>query len=349
MAAPNVKALDCLSQPTQNGGPARMALAIGAGIQVAEDRNRKRDTAGAVVIGLPGQTLTDSDEMIVKPAFGRLAASHIGEFLLKRGIRWQRVLKIDRVDTIILQAVTSANLAHLTLRDAGLEASNSQRRPTSVLAVSSSMGLDHTTVRRRVYALVERGILQASGNGYIAPFDRLIYGEPNALVEHDCLALHALLDLMRAQGFRSLPKTNRSASSSRVGRATIDFATRSLEGFVEQHGSITSGSIWAAIISANVRDHLNTGQLPEGYAQSFQPLPDHERRAVSLRKLATEVNLPFETVRRHVLAMAERGSVLIGERGVIVPVSALTTPQQIARSRINIGYLRRLFDSVASS
>lgn len=290
--------------------------------------------------------LADTDEMILKPAFGRLAASHIGEFLLKRGVRWQVTLEIDRVDTIILQAVTSANLAHLTLKKAGLDVPDDQRRPTSVLAVSASMGLSYPTVRKRVHALVERGIIRASGNGYIAPVDPSICGWPDSLVEQDCIALHALLDAMRSQGFQSLPKANRSANSSRVGRAIIDFAVRSLEGFAEQHGSITSGSIWAAIIAANVRDLLNKGTLPDGYAEASQPLPDHERRPVSLRKVASEVNLPFETVRRHVLAMAERGSVQVSERGVIVPASALTTRQQIARSRLNIGYLRRLFDVV---
>lgn len=294
-------------------------------------------------------TLADTDEMIVKPAFGRLAASHIGEYLLRRGIRWQRTLRLDRVDTIILQAVTSANLAHLPLRDASLEVPNGHRRPTSVLAVSLSMGFSYATVRKRVHALVERDILRASASGYIAPVEPLIYGAPDALVEQDCTALHALLDMMRSQGFQSLPETNRGASSARVGRAIVDFAVRSLEGFAEQHGSVTTGSIWAAIISANVRDLLSNGQLPDGYAEASQPLPDRVRRPVSLRKLAAEVNLPFETVRRHVLAMAGRGSVLIGESGVIVPTSALTTPQQIARSRLNIGYLRRLFDTVVAA
>lgn len=301
-----------------------------------------------MVVRDANMVLADIDEMIVRPALGRLAASHIGELLIRRGIRWQGKLQIDRLDTIILQAVISANFAHLPLREAGLEMPNSQRRPTSVLAVSSSMGLSHSTIRKRVHALVQRGIIQASGNGYIAPANPVIYGQPNSLVDQDCVALHTLLDRMRSQGFQSLPSVGRKASSARVGRSIIDFAVRSLEGFAEQHGSITTGSIWAAIIAANVRDLLSSGSLPDGYAEASVPLPDHERRPVSLRKVASEVNLPFETVRRHVLTMAARGSVEIGERGIIVPASALVTPQQIARSRLNIGYLRRLFESVGA-
>ena len=69
----------------------------------------------------------ETDELIVKPAFGRLAASHIGEFLLKRGLRWQRILDVDRVDTVIVQAVISANLAYLPIRSAGLDVSSPHR------------------------------------------------------------------------------------------------------------------------------------------------------------------------------------------------------------------------------
>ncbi|MDR6790269.1 DNA-binding Lrp family transcriptional regulator [Sphingomonas sp. BE138] len=290
----------------------------------------------------------ETDELIVKPAFGRLAASHIGEFLLKRGLRWQRILDVDRVDTVIVQAVISANLAYLPIRSAGLDVSNEQRRATSVLAVSSSMGLSYATVRNRMRSLGERGIMLPRGSGYVVPVNPMICGDPGSLAEQDFAAIQSLLNVMQSQGFQSLPKTSRTASSARVGRAIVEFAVRSLEGFAEQHGSITTGSIWASIIAANVRGLLSGAQLPDGYAQASQPLPDSERRPVSLRKIASEVNLPFETVRRHVATMVKRGSVDVDKRGVIVPARALTTPQQIARSRLNIGYLRRLFDSLDS-
>ncbi len=292
--------------------------------------------------------LADTDELIVRPAFGRLAASHIGEFLLNRGIRWQNALDVDRVDTVILQAVISANLAHLPPTTAGLDLPNGRRRPASVLAVSASMGLSYETVRKRIRALHQREIIQETGDRYIVPLNSTICGGPGSLAEQDAATLGALLDRMRLQGFQSLPVNPCEASSARVARLIVDFAVRSLEGFTEQHGSITAGSIWAAIIAANVRGLLSNEQLPEGYAEARHPLPDAERQPVSLRRVAAEVNLPFETVRRHVATLVQRGSVSISERGVIVPAAALATPQQMARSRLNIGYLRRLFDSLGA-
>lgn len=291
----------------------------------------------------------ETDEPIVATVPARLAASHIGDFLLKRGLRWQRILAVDRVDTVIIQAVISGSLAHLPVRSAGLDVPNDRRRATSALSVSSSMGLSYATVRNRMRFLGERGVLLPQDAGYIVPTNPVIFGDPNSLAEQDFEAIHALLSVMRSQGFQTLPKSSSDANVAIAGRIIVDFAVRSLEGFVQQHGSITTGSIWATIVIANVRHLLSRGHLPDGYAEASLPIPDNERRPISLRQVAAEVHLPVETVRRHIATMAKRGSVEVGKHGVIVPVWALTTQQQVARSRLNIGYLLRLFDNLNSA
>jgi len=82
----------------------------------------------------------------------------------------------------------------------------------------------------------------------------------------------------------------------------------------------------SAIIQANVADIGRHADVQVAFAESDAPPPDEMRRPVSMNALASSLNLPFETVRRRVKAMADDGFVRFVGGGVIVPAAVLSDP-----------------------
>lgn len=83
--------------------------------------------------------------------------------------------------------------------------------------------------------------------------------------------------------------------------------------------------IWVSIIQANVSPVMARSDLEATYAD--RPPPDELRRPVSVAALAGATGLPFETVRRRVARLRDRGLCDVGPDGVLVRQRALETPQ----------------------
>ena len=83
----------------------------------------------------------------------------------------------------------------------------------------------------------------------------------------------------------------------------------------------------SAIIQANVADIQRHADVLVAFAESDAPPPDSLRRPVSINAVAASLNLPFETVRRRIGAMARDGFVRFVDGGVIVPAQALSEPR----------------------
>ncbi|MFN3585852.1 winged helix-turn-helix domain-containing protein [Phenylobacterium sp.] len=82
----------------------------------------------------------------------------------------------------------------------------------------------------------------------------------------------------------------------------------------------------SAIIQANIADIVRHADVQVAFAEADAPPPDEMRRPVSMNALANSLNLPFETVRRRVKAMAADGFVRFVDGGVIVPTAVLADP-----------------------
>jgi hypothetical protein len=83
----------------------------------------------------------------------------------------------------------------------------------------------------------------------------------------------------------------------------------------------------SAIIQANVAEISRHADLAVEYAESDALPTDEMRRPVSMNAVASSLNLPFETVRRRVSAMAQEGFCQFVDGGVIVPTAVLAQPQ----------------------
>lgn len=109
-------------------------------------------------------------------------------------------------------------------------------------------------------------------------------------------------------------------------RSATDYILRWVEIANETHGvdiiySLVFTTMWAGNVS-----HLRG----KTYAEVNDIPPDEERRPITIRQVADSLGLPYETVRRRVVEMLERGMARkVGREGFIVPVEALGRPEVV--------------------
>lgn len=104
-------------------------------------------------------------------------------------------------------------------------------------------------------------------------------------------------------------------------------------------GDLTMAIIYTAVVQANVRDVLNDPELNKQYAGS--PPPDSIRRPATMSSIAASLNLPRETVRRHIGRMIENGTVIKKDGGVVVTQGAIDSPEGLAAARQHYAAVRR--------
>jgi len=90
------------------------------------------------------------------------------------------------------------------------------------------------------------------------------------------------------------------------------------------YGDVLDVLLIAAVVNANFAPMLRDPDLHARYARISTPLPDAERRPISVNALAASVDQPFETVRRRVSSLVARGICAVTSAGVYVPGAAVT-------------------------
>lgn len=107
-------------------------------------------------------------------------------------------------------------------------------------------------------------------------------------------------------------------------------------------GDILRGVIFTAIVDANVRHIRPSDAMAQAYSEAADQLPDELRRPISVHALALELDIPYETTRRHVNALIAEGYCLRAETGIVVPASVIARDQMANALRRNFENLRRL-------
>jgi hypothetical protein len=107
-------------------------------------------------------------------------------------------------------------------------------------------------------------------------------------------------------------------------------------------GDILRGVIFTAIVDANVR-HIRPGDpIAQSYSEAGDQVPDEIRRPISVHALALELDVPYETTRRHVNALIAGGFCERTETGIVVPGTVIARDQISMALRRNFENLRRL-------
>ncbi len=103
------------------------------------------------------------------------------------------------------------------------------------------------------------------------------------------------------------------------------------------------GLLLSAISQANLAQITRDPGLQRAYATLDQPPPDALRRPVSISAVANSLNIPFETARRRILALTDRGLLLTVDKGVILPQAPLNSPLYRMAAQANYELVRALY------
>ena len=107
-------------------------------------------------------------------------------------------------------------------------------------------------------------------------------------------------------------------------------------------GDILRGVIFTAVVDANVR-HIRPGDvISQSYSEATDSVPDDLRRPISVHALALELDIPYETTRRHVNALIADGYCERTDSGIVVPGTVIARDQMSMALRRNFENLRRL-------
>jgi hypothetical protein len=124
-------------------------------------------------------------------------------------------------------------------------------------------------------------------------------------------------------------------------RLTADFVLRNVEVATEATGGdLMLGLIFATILQANVNHIREDPALAKRIGLVSAIVPDDIRRPISINALAESLGIPYETTRRYVnRLLALDLCVKVGARGVVIPASAITTPEAQTAAVKQFGHL----------
>ncbi|MET0275003.1 MAG: hypothetical protein ABW360_18605 [Phenylobacterium sp.] len=285
----------------------------------------------------------------------RLAIAYVTDTIaLARGER-------HLLEALLASAIVQANTdvvsrqADLQVAYAGADdiVPDAMRRPVSINALATSLGLPFETVRRRVRSLVAQQIAVVVEGGLVVPSAAL--SRPDYLMAafasyerlrrlyRDLLALGLLEDLPPP----SVDLRDGVVPLRTVARLATDYVLRFVELLMAQFGEVQDSLLFVSIVRWNTEalgPELRGG--PGDLAEDFPP--DLMRQPVTAAALARHIGLPAETVRRRVAALEARGLCRSdGRRGFIVPAAVLARPEVLAVMEDNWRNLRRLFTGLA--
>lgn len=101
--------------------------------------------------------------------------------------------------------------------------------------------------------------------------------------------------------------------------------------------------ILLTIIQANVAHLDRDPELQRAFSRYDTPPPDHVRRPISVSAIANALRIPYETARRRVQQLVDRGDCVPVHRGLIVPARALQNPKHEAAIKGTYRNVRQLY------
>lgn len=244
------------------------------------------------------------------------------------------------LESLLVMAVNQANIAPLTRdpvarsRYGALEAPapDEIRRPVSVRAVAASMQLPYETARRNIRRLEGLGVCATSEAGVVVPAAFMLtptYFEAARRWHEQLLGLYRVLDARRL--LDPLPAPNYAETEPPVRgavRLLSDFLLRCAEATVSRTGDLVAGLVILPLLA-----------LAAGAEGAPAPM--------SAAALARRTRLPAETVRRHAVALVERGVCVSGRSGLVLADPELNSPAWRGLLQDNAVAVQRMYAGLA--
>lgn len=242
------------------------------------------------------------------------------------------VAGLEPTDALLMLAINQANIQPLTreplarMRYGGLHAPapDVRRRPVSINAIAASLGMPFETVRRRVQALMERGVCARSDDGLIVPEAFLLAPQYVASVTASHYRLIAFFHEANAAGWvgelpRSAYPPEDQIPMRAAARLLADYVLRSASNLLPMAGGVSSLIVLLGVVG--------------GHA--------------TVPALARLLGMPTETVRRHAQRLAQESVVRRTPSGYAVDEEILALPAWDACLYSNAVDVHRLFAGLA--
>ena len=266
------------------------------------------------------------------------------------------VTQLDLTSAQIVLAIAHANTGHVThepdtaarfmaLRDVPPD---HLRLPVSGYAIARQLGLPLETTRRHILKLQALGWCQRVGDGFLIP--ETVWRDPAALqavAQNGSRPLAAVGHAPPASG----PRTDEHSPDAVVrgiNRASTEFFTEALRTLTRDFRLTGSHVLMLA--------GLQTRSLASGSRAAFRldELDGHDgdqildlRRGVSAFELSRRFSLPYETTRRGLARLRERGWVEADDQGRMMATEAfLDSPAHAATWEAFDAQAHRLADLV---
>lgn len=108
-------------------------------------------------------------------------------------------------------------------------------------------------------------------------------------------------------------------------------------------GDFLEALVHSLVASTSVAPVMGDQDLQARYATAERPPPDAVRRALPVHAIAQSLRLPYETIRRRVNQLVEKGELLLTRDGVVQPEAAVRQPHLIRQSEARYDCTKRLY------
>ena len=206
--------------------------------------------------------------------------------------------------------------------------------PITVASISQSLGVPYETMRRHIQMLEKSGLCVSDKRGVIIS-PSFFADEERIQVLIDttftnfCFFLEGLkaINFDFAKSLRSVVAQSESPFSesfSSAGRAVLrlctDFRLQVMDIIIATYeGDFFLGLVHLAVLNANV------GNFYYRLAKETERYPNYT--PISIRTLAKNIGLPFETTRRYVRKLLEIGALAETPNGLVIP------PQELGKQK----------------
>jgi hypothetical protein len=215
------------------------------------------------------------------------------------------VAGLKPLDALLVLAINQANIAPLTRDPEARQryghldapAPDDERRPVSINAIASSLGLPFETTRRRIRGLEAAGVCACSASGVVVPASFLASEAYIRSVFASHMRMRAFYFEMKEAGLLGpLPASNYSTEGGApiraAARLVADYLLRSAEQLMRETGDVVSALVMMALLAQALRGPDDPSVAP--------------RTALAANAIAQRLQLPAETVRRHALELVEK-------------------------------------------
>jgi len=111
-------------------------------------------------------------------------------------------------------------------------------------------------------------------------------------------------------------------------------------------GDIIKGLVWLTIIRANVEGLEHDSEAARSYATADAAPPDSLRTPTTVYSVAKSLGLTYETGRRHVNWLIEKGFCVRNESGLVVTEAILRSPAVLRGYSRNLANYRKFMEAI---